>query len=181
MCYVCRKPLGPKPLSNRRRQWILGGEHANGPYARGALVENEQPLDLGQVEGYSHFCEHFRANGELNCSKCTKCHLYVVENDEVVARRAGEKAEREWRIRRGLTGSAMPPELELKRSRLPGNMPSHGRKKNHQQLELFGTHWDLDAILQFLTVDLWYGDRWKEIAQNLVDRIVETVIVVVDV
>lgn len=181
MCYVCRKALGPKPLSDRTRQYILAAEPANGPYARGALLEGQQPLDVGEAEGYRHFCPHFRPNGEYSCPKCTKCHLYAVENDETLARRAAEKAEREWRIRQGLVGSAMPLELELKRSHLPGNVAPRRRSKGRQLSGLFGANWDLSATVRFLTQDLWRDDRWKEVGQNFVDRLIETVVVVVDV
>lgn len=52
--------------------------------------------DIGDGEGYRHFCEHFRPNGGNGCTECAKCDLYRCEDDEVVVRKAKEEAEREW-------------------------------------------------------------------------------------
>ena len=81
MCYLCRKALGP-PANGARR---------NG---------------MGEVEeeGYRHFCEHFRVNPGKPCTECRKCDLYRAENEDEVARRAGEQAERRWRIKEGMVG-----------------------------------------------------------------------------
>jgi hypothetical protein len=81
MCYLCRKALGPP---------------ANGARRGGAGEEEE--------EGYRHFCEHFRVNPGKPCTECRKCDLYRAENEDEVARRAGEEAEREWRIKEGMVG-----------------------------------------------------------------------------
>jgi hypothetical protein len=55
-------------------------------------------------EGYRHFCEHFRpAPGKL-CTECQKCDLYKLEDEDAVMRRAGEEAERMWRIKEGMVG-----------------------------------------------------------------------------
>lgn len=51
--------------------------------------------------GYQHFCQHFRAVPGSKCSECDKCDLYRVEDEEVVARRAKERAEKEWWERQG--------------------------------------------------------------------------------
>ncbi|KAK2785484.1 hypothetical protein FQN52_008394 [Onygenales sp. PD_12] len=61
--------------------------------------------DNDEPEGYRHFCEHFRINPGTRCSECTKCDLYLAEDEEAVARRAGERAERQWRVRQGLLNS----------------------------------------------------------------------------
>jgi hypothetical protein len=57
--------------------------------------------DIGDGEGYRHFCEHFRPNGGGGCTECTKCDLYRCEDDEVVVRKAKEEAERQWMEKEG--------------------------------------------------------------------------------
>ncbi|TVY29474.1 E3 ubiquitin-protein ligase [Lachnellula hyalina] len=52
--------------------------------------------DIGNGEGYRHFCEHFRPNGGGGCMECSKCDLYRCEDDEVVVKKAKEEAERQW-------------------------------------------------------------------------------------
>ncbi|KAF2636795.1 hypothetical protein P280DRAFT_472692 [Massarina eburnea CBS 473.64] len=49
-----------------------------------------------KVEGYSHFCQHFRIIPGQQCAECDKCDLYRVENEDNVVERARERAEREW-------------------------------------------------------------------------------------
>ena len=93
MCYLCRKALGPL---------------ANGARRNGVNEEEE--------EGYRHFCEHFRVNPGKPCTECRKCDLYRAENEDEVARRAGEDAERRWRIKEGMVGvdglETVPKETE---------------------------------------------------------------------
>ena len=48
------------------------------------------------TEGYHHFCQHFRERPGMSCPECNKCDLYRVEDDEVLVKRARERAEREW-------------------------------------------------------------------------------------
>ncbi|KAH6673724.1 hypothetical protein B0J14DRAFT_591425 [Halenospora varia] len=57
--------------------------------------------DIGNGEGYRHFCEHFRPNGGRGCTECTKCDLYRCEDDEVVVKKAKEEAERLWMEKEG--------------------------------------------------------------------------------
>ncbi|RKF61164.1 putative ring finger protein [Erysiphe neolycopersici] len=52
--------------------------------------------DIGNGEGYLHFCEHFRPSGGKSCSECMKCDLYRCEEDEAVARKAKREAEIKW-------------------------------------------------------------------------------------
>ncbi|CAI6337406.1 unnamed protein product [Periconia digitata] len=49
-----------------------------------------------KVEGYAHFCQHFRAIPGQACTECQKCDLYRVEDEERVVARARESAEKEW-------------------------------------------------------------------------------------
>ncbi|OKL62057.1 hypothetical protein UA08_02750 [Talaromyces atroroseus] len=81
MCYICRKAL------NHRRGGV-GEDDAADP-------------DAGE-SGYRHFCEHFRVIPGTRCTECNKCELYFAEDDEAIARKAGEKAEREWRLRQSV-------------------------------------------------------------------------------
>lgn len=78
MCYLCRKSLS--------------GDGSNG---RGGVA---------QGEGYRHFCEHFRVNPGRPCDQCDKCDLYRAEDEDLIVRRAGEEAEREWRVKEGMVG-----------------------------------------------------------------------------
>ncbi|KAG0649139.1 Ubiquitin-conjugating enzyme 7-interacting 1 [Hyphodiscus hymeniophilus] len=57
--------------------------------------------DIGNGEGYRHFCEHFRPNGGRGCTECAKCDLYRCEDDEVVVKKAKEEAERRWMEKEG--------------------------------------------------------------------------------
>ncbi|PBP19638.1 RING finger protein (Zin) [Diplocarpon rosae] len=57
--------------------------------------------DIGNGEGYRHFCEHFRPNGGKGCTECAKCDLYRCEDDEVVVKKAKEEAERLWMEKEG--------------------------------------------------------------------------------
>jgi IBR domain, a half RING-finger domain len=82
ICYLCRTALGtPSFIEN--------------PRAR-------RPVD--DMQGYRHFCEHFRVNPGRSCMECKKCDLYRSEDEDSIAKRAGEAAEREWRIKEGMVG-----------------------------------------------------------------------------
>ena len=54
-------------------------------------------------EGYRHFCQHFRPAGGV-CRECDKCDLYRSEDDDILVKRAGAIAEKEWREKEGLVG-----------------------------------------------------------------------------
>lgn len=77
MCYLCRTALG-SPSSG-------------------------QPA-AADVEGYRHFCEHFRVNPGKPCTQCSKCDLYKSEDEDTIVKRAGEIAEKEWRVKEGMVG-----------------------------------------------------------------------------
>lgn len=53
-------------------------------------------------EGYNHFCQHFRERPGSKCSECDKCDLYRVEDEEIVVKRARERAESEWWEKQGV-------------------------------------------------------------------------------
>ncbi|KAG6039003.1 hypothetical protein E4U41_003359 [Claviceps citrina] len=63
--------------------------------------------DLGD-EGYRHFCDHFRPDGDPSpCGQCDRCNLWESEDVDVVLREAREVAERRWKEteRRELSGA----------------------------------------------------------------------------
>ncbi|KAF6830692.1 hypothetical protein CMUS01_07655 [Colletotrichum musicola] len=52
----------------------------------------------GEGEGYRHFCDHFRPDGDPRpCTECTKCNLWESEDTDLVLRQAKEQAEAKWR------------------------------------------------------------------------------------
>lgn len=142
------------------------------------VYENEEP------QGYKHFCEHFRINPGSPCTECNKCDLYASENEEAVARRAGEKAEKEWHIREGLVGSSSIPGYGNVRLQLHG--PSSTRTIYGLSGGLtapWNWSWKLDSvdwadIWRFWTQDIWRDGRWMIEVQRLVDFVVENVVIV---
>ena len=82
MCYLCRKALGAPSLLE---------------YPRAGRPAED-------MEGYRHFCEHFRINPGRSCTECRKCDLYRSEDEDAIVKRAGETAEMEWRVREGMVG-----------------------------------------------------------------------------
>ncbi|KAI1083393.1 hypothetical protein F5B20DRAFT_526788 [Whalleya microplaca] len=54
--------------------------------------------DIGsQNEGYQHFCQHFRPEGDgRRCQECNKCNLWETENIDALLRKAKAEVEREW-------------------------------------------------------------------------------------
>lgn len=65
--------------------------------------------DIGaQDEGYQHFCQHFRPEGDgRQCKECNRCNLWEAENTDAILRQAKLDAERRWREteRRELSGA----------------------------------------------------------------------------
>jgi hypothetical protein len=181
MCYLCRKALGPPiqraPALPRQNAYDGGGE-VEDPFDEGANVSDDE---FEEPEGYKHFCEHFRINPGSRCTECTKCNLYQAEDEEAVARRAGEKAEREWRIRQGDAGTDNPTS-------------AFGFRNINQALAAGGDHlnrrppvlqWDMQIISgqpwTYWLSDIWADGRWKLEGQALADWIVERIVVIEDV
>lgn len=53
--------------------------------------------DLGD-EGYRHFCDHFRPDGDPRpCKECDRCNLWESEDLECVLQEARDEAERRWK------------------------------------------------------------------------------------
>lgn len=49
-------------------------------------------------EGYRHFCDHFRPDGDPTpCTECERCNLWESEDTEEVLQAAREEAERKWK------------------------------------------------------------------------------------
>ena len=67
--------------------------------------------DIGaSTEGYQHFCQHFRPEGDgRQCLECRKCNLWETEDTEAILREAKMEAERNWREteKRELSGAEM--------------------------------------------------------------------------
>ncbi|PNH46715.1 hypothetical protein VD0004_g1429 [Verticillium dahliae] len=52
----------------------------------------------GAGEGYRHFCDHFRPDGDPRpCDECDRCNLWESEDTDEVLRRARDEAERRWK------------------------------------------------------------------------------------
>lgn len=154
------------------------------------------PAEDEEPEGYKHFCEHFRANPGSRCTECTKCDLYLTEDEEAVARRAGERAERQWRIRQGLLNSSslssqgvtLPSDALAKLydmssgSRSRGGVPQYPGYRSPVAGPL-DWNWQLDASdwrrqWKFWMRDIWRNGRWKGEGQYMIDMLLEKIVVV---
>ncbi|KFH47111.1 E3 ubiquitin-protein ligase-like protein [Hapsidospora chrysogenum ATCC 11550] len=63
--------------------------------------------DLGD-EGYRHFCDHFRPDGDPRpCTECDRCNLWESEDTDKILREARLDAERRWQDmeKRDLSGA----------------------------------------------------------------------------
>ena len=89
MCYLCRKALTRSAAGAGAAANAAGGVNA---------------AAAGDGEGYQHFCPHFRPVPGRPCTECQKCDLYRNEDEDMVVRKAGEEAERQWRVREGMVG-----------------------------------------------------------------------------
>ncbi|KAL4809508.1 hypothetical protein BDV18DRAFT_81277 [Aspergillus unguis] len=178
MCYLCRKALGPRVTPrNRGRRW------QENIYPNGAaeLELEEDDEDGEQNEGYRHFCEHFRVNPGARCSTCNKCELYQDEDEEDVARRAGEKAEYEWRMRHQMTNGAGNGVKTGTGAAIPSVNVNHdlsagtARGKYTRMIVRPG-----GKSLWYWVEGMWQSGQWKAEGQVLADWILERVIVIQD-
>jgi hypothetical protein len=99
-----------------------------------------------KTEGYSHFCSHFRPLGG-NCTECDKCDLYKGEDEEMVLRKAREKAEKQWKVAKkeeldGVDISEVQRQTEGKGA----SGRRRGKDSSDVPMELWLQHW-LDWIL----------------------------------
>ena len=189
MCYLCRKALGTpiRPedrLAGRRRRGLDLPAYDGAGNMDGAEEEEFQDDEFEEAEGYKHFCEHFRINPGSRCTECTKCDLYQAEDEEAVARRAGEKAEREWLLRQenDTTPNATPSALGL---RNVNQDLSAGTEGNASTRNSSSSLWDLQLSTgkpwAYWFGDVWMDGRWKLEGQALVDWVIERVIVIDEV
>ncbi|ERF69230.1 hypothetical protein EPUS_01187 [Endocarpon pusillum Z07020] len=119
MCYLCRTALGAPSLFDY-------------PRAR-------RPVE--DTHGYRHFCEHFRVNPGQPCTECQKCDLYRSEDEDAIANRAGEIAEREWRVKEGMVGVGGL-----------GEMPGHQR--NRLPMAAMPGGWTLQSVVDWTVAQL---------------------------
>ncbi|KAH8690880.1 hypothetical protein BGW36DRAFT_389518 [Talaromyces proteolyticus] len=182
MCYLCRKALNG---SSRRPRQLNGAQY--GPAADNNPIEQDAADEDG---GYKHFCEHFRVNPGTRCSECNKCELYLAEDEEEIARRAGEKAEREWRLRQSLNTN---PKTSTTPSTSPSTSTSTGSlwtpdstQQQQQQQHLLNsvlhsakaTHGWRNHPWRYWLNEVWRDERWQWEVQAAADMIIEKVIVV---
>lgn len=106
--------------------------------------------DIGNGEGYRHFCEHFRPNGGRGCTECSKCDLYRCEDDEVVVKKAKEEAERQWMEKEG-----------------PGLGDENIRKVLEEKLKGGEVSWWEGRWCQ------WNVPNWEQLFDAVVEGIVE--------
>jgi hypothetical protein len=106
--------------------------------------------DIGNGEGYRHFCEHFRPNGGRGCTECSKCDLYRCEDDEVVVKKAKEEAERQWMEKEGTV--------------LGGDEKI--RKVLEEKWKNDGEWWDVRWLQ-------WKMPNWEQIFDSLIESVVE--------
>lgn len=173
MCYLCRKALGP-PLEpalpqqpRRRRPPPLEADDEN---------TNAEEDDQEEPEGYRHFCEHFRINPGSRCTECTKCDLYQAEDEDSVARRAGERAEREWRVRQGITSGVVPPGVGNRNINHDYRMSGEGKRTSNPKV------WDMVlGNWRYWAFGMWWDGQWKLEGQALVDYVVEWIVVIEEV
>ncbi|TQB69661.1 hypothetical protein MPDQ_001570 [Monascus purpureus] len=199
MCYLCRKALGPR-LRGPGRQGRRVPPHENNVNPDGAALgpemnedEDEDEEEDEEPEGYKHFCEHFRANPGSRCTECNKCDLYQDVDEEAVARRAGEKAEREWRMRQGMAGigigsrhinSDLTASLNSQISvgdagRGSGRVGGHHQPSWAQELGFqFGSR---GRDWRYWLKDVWKDGHWKLEGQALVDSVVEALVIIDEV
>lgn len=171
MCYLCRKGLGVlkreglgryQGLQGQRRRAIRNGQRGPQP-----TVDENSDSDEEPPEGYRHFCEHFRLTPG-RCTDCTKCELYQDEDEETVARRAGEKAERDWRIRQGTAGA----DVATLKVNQDFYLTDWEKKQRANQFPLTRP----GKGLSYWTGEVWEEDRWRLEVQGLMDYLVEQVV-----
>jgi len=187
MCYLCRKALGPplQPAQRRDRRRHRDLDMYDGPAddMDGAVMNDMSDDEFEAPQGYQHFCEHFRINPGSRCTECSKCDLYQAEDEEAVARRAGEKAEREWHLRHGdVSSSSEASAIGLRNVNRDLSADAEGPISRRVSAAL----WDLNFPVSGKPWAYWFGEvwmngRWKLEGQVLANWIVEQVVVIENV
>ncbi|KAK8198015.1 uncharacterized protein BKA78DRAFT_307331 [Phyllosticta capitalensis] len=106
--------------------------------------------EIGDGEGYAHFCPHFRERPGERCSSCDKCDLYQVDEEDVVRQRAAERAEREWREVNKMSGKEG---VTIRKDVLKRG--AQGKGKGEDFVRIFGMRkWEvaLDRIVDLVYV-----------------------------
>lgn len=192
MCYICRKALnGP---SSRRQQDGAG----RNLFLPGRDDENnaaEAEADEGD-SGYKHFCEHFRVNPGTRCTECNKCELYFAEDEEAIARKAGEQAEREWKLRQSMmiannnnntdtNNNNIINQIRQPGNQIPKTFPlrwEDQQSQKHPELYRISTMYNHhNGSWQYWLVEVWKEGRWKWEIQGMADKLVERVVDIVDI
>ncbi|KAL4886519.1 hypothetical protein BJY04DRAFT_177810 [Aspergillus karnatakaensis] len=192
MCYLCRKALGPpiksrNPRRPRRQENINPLGNADDAHPNALLEDAEEEEE--EAEGYRHFCEHFRVNPGARCTSCTKCELYQDEDEEAVARRAGEKAEYEWRVRHQMAAAAAgndpksgsPAGAGAGAAGIPSISVNHDMSVNTARGgKRSSTMWlnPRGKSLWYWVDEVWTSGQWRVEGQAAVDWVVERLIVI---
>ncbi|KAJ5486312.1 hypothetical protein N7530_000612 [Penicillium desertorum] len=178
---LLRLPVPPRGLDAFDGPGDIADDPFNDEQVAGNMSDDDE---FEEPEGYKHFCEHFRINPGSRCTECTKCNLYQAEDEEAVARRAGEKAEREWRIRQGASGATNPTSAAGFRN--VNHDLSTGTDSHSTNRRAMASIWDLQLTSLsrpwgYWLSDVWADGRWRLEGQAFADWIVERVIEVEDV
>ncbi|GAM35931.1 hypothetical protein TCE0_018r04639 [Talaromyces pinophilus] len=191
MCYICRKALnGP----SSRRQPDGAGRNLFPIGRDGENNAAEAEADEGD-SGYKHFCEHFRVNPGTRCTECNKCELYFAEDEEAIARKAGEQAEREWRLRQSMmiannnninTNNNNIINLNQQPGKqIPRTFPlrwEDQQSQKHPELYRISTMYNHhNGSWQYWLIEVWKEGRWKWEMQGMADKLVERVVDIVDI
>ncbi|KAH3379898.1 hypothetical protein KXV52_003698 [Aspergillus fumigatus] len=174
MCYLCRKALGSSlPAAGQARvpRLVAGifNQENIAPAGRNPVDNDRNGLDGEDAEeGYKHFCEHFRINPGSRCTECNKCDLYQAEDEEAVARRAGERAEREWRARQGASAAG----VAVGALQVNNDFSADTHRKSWGLPLHQGKGWG------YWLNEVWHDGQWKLEGQALVDWVVEQVVVI---
>ncbi|KID97868.1 RING finger protein (Zin), partial [Metarhizium majus ARSEF 297] len=102
-------------------------------------------------EGYRHFCDHFRPDGDPRpCTQCDRCNLWESEDIDTVLREAREVAEKKWREteKRELSGAEM--------AYLETGVASRSANSRIDQLLTSGTSPTLSDFLDFLVEAIYF-------------------------
>lgn len=102
-------------------------------------------------EGYRHFCDHFRPDGDPRpCTQCDRCNLWESEDIDTVLREAREVAEKKWREteKRELSGAEM--------AYLETGVASRSANSRIDQLLTNGTSPTLSDFLDLLVEAIYF-------------------------
>lgn len=181
MCYLCRKALGPPLQPARRNPRLRDLDIYDGPAddLENPMMNDVSDDEFEEPQGYKHFCEHFRINPGSRCTECSKCDLYQAEDEEAVARRAGEKAEREWHLRHDDANSSGESTIGLRNV----NHDLSAGAERPLARRVSNAMWDLNFPAPgkpwtYWLADVWVDGQWKREGQALVNWIVERILVI---